>query len=162
MGDRFIWVMVMSALIGACSSSSQVLTGMSRAAVSPDAVRVYTRAPARFEEIAVLKASSRGVSTDGGEHAIQKVIRTMKAQAAQLGANGLLLEDFSDARPGERRDRRGHAGVYAQCFHQHRGWRLARNRHENRPGKGDIRGARKLIRTLSRSVSNRTGGGVPS
>jgi len=98
MGDRFIWVMLMSAVIGACSSSSQVLTGSSRAPLSPDAVRVYTRAPARFDEIAVLKASSRGVSTDGGEHAIQKVIRTMKAQAAQLGANGLLLEDFSDAK----------------------------------------------------------------
>ncbi len=98
MGDRFIWVMVMSAVIGACSSSSQVLTGTSRAALSPDAVRVYTRAPARFEEIAVLRASRRTISADGGEHAIEKVIGTMKAQAAQLGANGLLLEEFSDAK----------------------------------------------------------------
>jgi hypothetical protein len=75
-----------------------VLTGTSRAALSPDAVRVYTRAPARFEEIAVLKASRRSLSADGGEHAIEKVIGTMKAQAAQLGANGLLLEEFSDAK----------------------------------------------------------------
>jgi hypothetical protein len=99
MGDRFILAIVMSAMISACASSSQVLmTGTSRAAVSPDDVRVYTRAPTRFEEIAVLRASSRGVSTAGGEHVIEKVIKTLRAQAARLGANGLLLEDLSDAR----------------------------------------------------------------
>jgi hypothetical protein len=60
-------------------------------------VRVYTQAPQSFEEIAVLSASRKSVSAAGGERAIEKMIDTMKLRAAQLGANGLLLEDFSDS-----------------------------------------------------------------
>jgi hypothetical protein len=62
-------------------------------------VRVYTQAPQAFEEIAVLGASRRSISGAGGERAIAKMIETMRLKAAQLGANGLLLEDFSDSDP---------------------------------------------------------------
>jgi hypothetical protein len=82
-----------------CASSSQTLTGLPRAPLSPSDVRVYTQAPQSFEEIAVLSASRKSVSSAGGERAIEKMIETMRAQAAQLGANGLLLEDFSDSDP---------------------------------------------------------------
>ena len=87
------------AALVACATSSQVLTGAPRSPISPAAVRVYTRAPESFEEIAVLGASRKSVSSAGGERAIAKMIDGMRAQAAQLGANGLLLEDFSDADP---------------------------------------------------------------
>jgi hypothetical protein len=82
-----------------CASSSQTLTGLPRAPLSPSDVRVYTQAPRSFEEIAVLSASRKSVSSAGGERAIEKMIETMRSQAAQLGANGLLLEDFSDSDP---------------------------------------------------------------
>jgi len=82
-----------------CATSSQMLTGSPRAPRPPDDVRVYTQAPQSFEEIAVLGASRRSVSSAGGERAIAKMIETMRSQAAQLGANGLLLEDFSDSDP---------------------------------------------------------------
>jgi len=82
-----------------CASSSQTLTGLPRAPLSPGDVRVYTQAPQNFEEIAVLSASRKSVSSAGGERAIEKMIETMRSQAAQLGANGLLLEDFSDSDP---------------------------------------------------------------
>jgi hypothetical protein len=85
------------ALLAACASSSRILTGTPRAPIVPNEVRVYTSAPASFEEIAVLNASKQSVSSAGGERAIQKMIEGLKAQAAVLGANGLLLEDFSDA-----------------------------------------------------------------
>jgi hypothetical protein len=85
--------------IEGCATSSQVLTGSPRAPVSTSDVRVYTQAPPSFEEIAVLGASRKSVSSAGGERAIEKMIETMKSQAAQLGANGLLLEDFSDSDP---------------------------------------------------------------
>ncbi|MEO7207156.1 MAG: hypothetical protein ABI145_10275 [Steroidobacteraceae bacterium] len=39
------------------------------------------------------------MSSAGGERAIAKMIEAMRAQAAALGANGLLLEDFSDSDP---------------------------------------------------------------
>ena len=82
-----------------CASSSRTLTGLPRAPLSPGDVRVYTQAPQSFEEIAVLSASRKSVSSAGGERAIEKMIETMRSQAAQLGANGLLLEDFSDSDP---------------------------------------------------------------
>lgn len=60
---------------------------------------MYTQAPKDFEEIAVLNASKDSISTAGGERAIARMIESMRAQAAKLGANGLLLEDFSDSDP---------------------------------------------------------------
>jgi hypothetical protein len=85
--------------LAACATSSQELTGAPRAPLLPAEVRVYTQAPQDFEEIAALGASRKSVSTAGGERAISKMIETMRLQAAQLGANGLLLEDISDSDP---------------------------------------------------------------
>jgi hypothetical protein len=82
-----------------CATSSQMLTGSPRAPLSPSDVTVYTQAPQSFAEIAVLSASRKSVSSAGGERAIEKMIETMRSQAAQLGANGLLLEDFSESDP---------------------------------------------------------------
>jgi hypothetical protein len=75
------------------------LTGVRRAPLAPAEVRVYTQRPASFQEIAVLSASRKSISSAGGERAIAKMIESMRVQAAALGANGLLLEDFSDSAP---------------------------------------------------------------
>jgi hypothetical protein len=85
--------------LAACATSSQELTGAPRSPLLPAEVRVYTQAPQDFEEIALLGASRKSVSTAGAERAISKIIETMRLQAAQLGANGLLLEDISDSDP---------------------------------------------------------------
>jgi hypothetical protein len=85
--------------LAACATSSEVLVGTPRSPILPAEVRVYTQAPQRFEEIALLGATRESVSTAGGERAIAKMIESMRVQAAQLGANGLLLEDFSDSGP---------------------------------------------------------------
>ncbi len=58
---------------------------------------MYTQAPQSFEEIAVLSASRKSVTSAGGERAIEKMIDAMKSEAAALGANGVLLEDLSDS-----------------------------------------------------------------
>jgi len=81
--------------LAACANSSQVVTGTPRAPISPDQVRVYTHAPVSFEEIAILGASRKSLRS-GGERAIAKMIDNFKTRAATLGANGVLLEDFSD------------------------------------------------------------------
>ena len=96
---RAMFAMPLCLAMAACASSSQLLTGTPRAAIPPAQVRVYTMAPPSFEEIAVLGASRKSVSTAGGERAIARMIESMRGQAAQLGANGLLLEDFSDSDP---------------------------------------------------------------
>jgi hypothetical protein len=84
-------------VLAACASSTQVLTGTPRAAISSAEVRVFTQPPQRFEEIADFTAIRHSVSTAGGERAIAVMIESMRDQAARLGANGLLLENFSDS-----------------------------------------------------------------
>ena len=74
-----------------------MLIGTPRAAISAAEVRVFTQAPQRFEDIADFTASRKSVSAASGERAIARMIESMRTQAAQLGANGLLLEDFSDS-----------------------------------------------------------------
>lgn len=96
---RWISALSLASTLVACASSSQELTGAPRSPILPAAVRVYTQAPESFEEIAVLSASRKSVSSAGGERAIAKMIEAMRAKAAELGANGLLLEDFSDSDP---------------------------------------------------------------
>lgn len=96
---RPIWTLALVSTLVGCATSSQLLTGAPRSPISPAAVRVYTQAPDAFEEIAILAASRKSASSAGGERAIAKMIETMRAQAAALGANGLLLEDFSDSDP---------------------------------------------------------------
>jgi hypothetical protein len=96
---RAMFAIPLCLAIAACASSSQLLTGVPRSPITPSQVKVYTMSPPKFEEIALLGASRQSVSTAGGERAIARMIESMRGQAAQLGANGLLLEDFSDSDP---------------------------------------------------------------
>jgi len=95
--NRLIFAIALLPMLAGCATSSRTLTGSPRAPLSPTDVRVYTQAPQSFEEIAVLGASRKSVTTAGGLRAVEKMIETMKSQAAEVGANGLLLEDLSDA-----------------------------------------------------------------
>jgi uncharacterized lipoprotein YajG len=97
MAKRLIFAIALMPILTGCATSSRTVTGSPRSPLSPTDVRVYTQAPRSFEEIAVLGASRKSVTTAGGVRAIEKMIETMKFQAAELGANGLLLEDLSDS-----------------------------------------------------------------
>jgi hypothetical protein len=86
----------MCALATACVSSKPVIVGHTRAPIAADQVKIYASAPPSFEEIAKLTASSKSVFAPGGPQQVDKVVQRLKEQAAQLGANGLILEGFSD------------------------------------------------------------------
>ena len=103
---RFILVCVAvgaGLLLASCSSappSSHVLTGTTRPAIDPAKVKVYASAPANAEQVAVIEASSRhsGASTD--QEQMDAVIALMKAEAAKLGANGIVLQRTDTERGG--------------------------------------------------------------
>jgi hypothetical protein len=99
MKNRLIIALVVLWVAG-CANSSHVLVGTARPPISPTEVRVYPRPPARFEEIALLDASSKSAFEPGSQRATDKVIERLKAQAAQLGANGIILDGFSDREAG--------------------------------------------------------------
>ena len=75
---------------------SSKISGSARAPITADQVTVYSTAPANYEKIAVLTASSKSAFTPGGQKSVDKVVERLKEQAAKLGANGLILQDFSD------------------------------------------------------------------
>jgi hypothetical protein len=94
-------VLVAAALIlSACATDSIVLTGTARPPISPAEVRIYSQPPAVFEEIAILNASKNSAFTTGGQKTVDKVVDGLKEEAAKLGANGIILEGFSDRQTG--------------------------------------------------------------
>ena len=60
---------------------------------------VYSEAPQQFEEIAELDASSKSMF-NAGVRSTDKVVERLKREAAQLGANGIILEGFDQTQSG--------------------------------------------------------------
>jgi hypothetical protein len=86
--------------LAACASDTIVLTGTARPPISAVDVKIYSQPPAAFEEIAILNASKSSAFTTGGQKTVDKVVAGLKEQAAKLGANGIILEGFSDRQTG--------------------------------------------------------------
>ena len=87
-------------MAAACAPSSHILVGTPRPPISPTEVKVYTVPPPQAQQIALLDAHSDSVFGPGGQKSIDKVIELLKTQAAQLGANGIVLGDVSDRQTG--------------------------------------------------------------
>lgn len=73
------------------------MLGPARPPIPPDQVKIYWTPPASFQPVADLNASTHSVFKPGGQPQMDQVIARLKVQAAKLGANGLMLEGFSDA-----------------------------------------------------------------
>jgi hypothetical protein len=89
-------------LLGAlgCSTSSHVLIGTARPPIAPQSVQLYYRPPPKYEEIATLQASSQGSMALTSQQNMDKAIARLKAEAAKLGANGVLLQGVQDTQGG--------------------------------------------------------------
>jgi hypothetical protein len=76
--------------------SSHVIVGKVRPAISPDEVHLYLHPPAHYEEVALLNTSSKDSFSFTAQGKTDAVVKRLKAQAAKMGANGILLEDVGD------------------------------------------------------------------
>lgn len=83
-----LWV----AMLAGCASTSHVITGTPRAPIDPAQVKIYSTAPANYEEIAVIDATSRSSGAFGDQKKMDAVMDRLKKEAASLGANGVLLQ----------------------------------------------------------------------
>jgi hypothetical protein len=83
-----------------CSTSSHVLIGTQRPPIAPDQVRLYTHPPDHYEEVAIVESSSKQSFSPGDQAKMDKVIQRLKEQAAQLGANGVLIQGLGDQYAG--------------------------------------------------------------
>jgi hypothetical protein len=87
-------------LLAGCATSSHIVVGTTRAPISPEQVKVYLHPPEKYEEVAVVDASSRQSFSPGDQAKTDKVIARLKEEAAKLGANGLLLQGVVDQYAG--------------------------------------------------------------
>lgn len=92
---RLLLTLCVLALTACAAPQSQVITGTPRAPIPPDQVVILSQPPPVFEDVAILNASSKSVNP-AGQAAFDKVVQRLKLQAAQLGANAVILEGFTD------------------------------------------------------------------
>lgn len=78
------------ALVG-CASTSRVMLGPTHPPLTPDQVHVYFQPPPRYLEIALLETDS-GALTYGEQNKMNAVLAKLRAEAAKLGANGVLFQ----------------------------------------------------------------------
>lgn len=83
-------------LLAGCASTQRLMLGPARAPIDPSEVRIYRAAPPGSVDVAQLEAASGiGFGTPGQERA---VIDRLRAEAAALGANGLIIVGVGQAR----------------------------------------------------------------
>ncbi len=88
------------ALALAGCASSHVITGTVRPAIPPEQVKVYTTPPKKYEQVAIIDASSRRSFSFGDQAKVNAAITRLKEEAAKLGANGVLLQGVGTAPSG--------------------------------------------------------------
>jgi hypothetical protein len=85
-------------LVG-CATGSSIVTGDVRPAIDPNEVKLYLEPPLEYETIGLVEASSEvELSTQAAQ---DRAIGELKAQAARLGANGVLLGNTGDVYYGD-------------------------------------------------------------
>lgn len=95
---RVIVILAAMLAVAACSSGGQVIVGEQRPAIHPNEVQVYTSTnpPEQYEEIAILTNEDAGGWVQTQQNKTNRLITKLKAQAAELGANGIILTNISN------------------------------------------------------------------
>lgn len=75
--------------LGACATATVVPVGNRRPPIDPSQVRLYAQPPAHYEVLGILQGNSGIEGT--GQGGVNDTIKKLKEQAAELGANGVLL-----------------------------------------------------------------------
>lgn len=109
-------ILLVAAVLAGCAITNEtaLVTGRVRPAVYPDEVRLYTSPPKKYEEIAIITADAAHDFMQK-QALLETAVLNAKKKAAQLGANGILLDEAGDfvtgssgvfiAQPAGRRSR---------------------------------------------------------
>ena len=94
------------ALLSACVSTqaTRLGSGTIRPPVPPDQVAIYRTAdqvPRKYEEVALLSSKGDYSMTDE-----EKMYRSMREKAGEMGANAIILQSVQDREPVQRSRRR--------------------------------------------------------
>ncbi len=90
---RMVLILAALLFLAACAgASSHIIVGNQRPPISAAQVKLYFAPPAKFEEIAIIDASSKNSFAVSDQGKTDVVIERLKAEAASLGANGVLIQ----------------------------------------------------------------------
>ncbi len=84
-------------LVSGCTLTrgSSVVVGEKRTPINASQVKLYTKAPAHYEEIALVSADSRNDFASKQTLSTEAITR-LKEEAAKVGANGVILQGIGD------------------------------------------------------------------
>ena len=93
---KLIVSLIVMILFG-CYPVSHIIVGETRSPISPSKVKIYLEYPEEYEIIARIDASSEFAFRDPSfditwQSKMDKIIQRLKIEAAQLGANGIVIE----------------------------------------------------------------------
>lgn len=90
-------LLMVVAILSGCTivDGGSIVTGKTRNPVPVESVRVYRVAPEKFEEIAIVSASA-GHDFKSNSALMESTIQKLKEEAAELGANGVLLSEIDE------------------------------------------------------------------
>tara|TARA_B100001123_G_C15016349_1_gene909656 strand:+ start:35 stop:427 length:393 start_codon:yes stop_codon:yes gene_type:complete len=96
MGKSIILLLAMI-LIG-CYPVSHIVVGETKSPISPSQVKIFAEYPDEYEIIAKIDASSEFAFKDPSvnitwQSKMDKIIERLTIEAAQLGANGIVIEN---------------------------------------------------------------------
>jgi len=77
-----------------CTSGSHIITGKVKPPISESEVKLYIKPPKKYEIIGIVEASTEVEISS--QIAQDRTIRELKAQAAQIGANGILINTIDN------------------------------------------------------------------
>ena len=95
--SRLISLMLVIFFISGCAITHEtnVVVGNVREPTNPDEIKLYTKPPAKYEEIAIISADSAH-DFMSKQKLMNIAVAKLKEEAAKVGANGILLEGVGD------------------------------------------------------------------
>lgn len=83
--------------IGGCAVTNEtsLIVGKIRTPITADQVKLYTKPPAKYEEIAIVSADAAHAFMSK-QDLMNTSIANLKQEAAKVGANGILLDGVGD------------------------------------------------------------------
>ena len=91
-----IFVFLMVIIFVGCVPVSSIVVGETRGPIDPSSVKIYLDYPEQYEKIALIDAGSNFAFKDpvilfDWQRKMDKAMERLKIEAAQLGANGILI-----------------------------------------------------------------------
>lgn len=97
---KFLMILL-SSLLASCTiiKTSNVMIGDKRASIDVSQVKLYMSPPEKYSEIAILNVDA-GHDFRSSQDLMDSAIERLKADAASMGANGVLLNNVGDKATG--------------------------------------------------------------